>query len=331
MPGICNIGFRSMIRGLLISSLCIYVLMIPPAYSEYGFMQGKEKASFDLVDEKDLIALSALLSDNNIFHYLSVYKNASALSYAELDGLLVRARKIPSAKALIELIERMMIRRENEGIFLLREDIIVNNTPVLSGSPSYGKSKEGLKVTELKAHAERFYFDNLRLKYRKNSLLNESDKLWVNPKALSGQGQSCKNKDEPSRGDAGFTYEKLAKLGEKKWSYRLKSDNLNDFYFGIRQWFKRYEEDLTDAAITKEVVITRNEYRIFCVDLLTGREIWSFADTDKNRGELTHAFRHPHQNSYGNEFLLNNNIIFTELSGKLVAVSIKNLFSPLLL
>ncbi|TAM38064.1 hypothetical protein EPN54_04630, partial [bacterium] len=303
----------------MISSLCVYIIMVSPGYAEDEFMQGKKIASLGLADENDLL------------RYLAVYKKIAALSYAELDGLLDKTKDIRSAKALNELVKRMMTRKENEGIFLLREDIIINNLPVLSGSPFYGKSKEGLKITALKAHAERFYFDNLRLTYRKNPLLNESDKLWVNPKVLSGQAQSDKSREEPSRENAGFTCEKLAKKADKIWSYRLKSDNLNDFYFGMRQWFKRYEEDLTDAAITKDAVIIRNEYRIFCVDLLTGREIWSFGDTDKNRPELTHALRHPHQNSYGNEFILHDNVLFTELAGKLVAVSIKDLFSPLLL
>jgi len=305
--------------------------MIRPGYAEYEFMRDKKIVSLDLADKNGLINLSAILSDNDAFRYLCVYKKISALSYAELDGLLARARNIPSAEALVELIERMMIRKENEGIFLLMEDIIINNTPVLSGSPFYGKSKEGLKAAALEAHAERFYFDNLRLKHRKNILLSESGKLWVNPKALSGQRKSGKNRGAPPRGNTGFTYEKLAKKADKIWSYRLRGDNLNDFYFGMRQWVKRYKEDLTDAPIIGEAAIIRNEYRIFCVDILSGREIWSFGGMDKNRREFTHSLRHPHQNSYGNELLLNNNIIFSELDGKLVAVSIKDLFFPLLL
>lgn len=303
--------------------------MISPGYAEHR--QGEQTALLDLADEKDIVALNSLLSDNNTLHYLAVYKKMSALSYTELDGLLGKAGNILSAKALAGLIEGMMTRKEDEGIFLLREDIIINNTPVLSGSPFYGKSRDGLKITALKAHAERFYFDNLRLKYRKNRLLNESDKLWINPKALSRQAQSDRKPDEALGKNTVIAYEKLAKKAQKTWSYRLKSDNLSDFYFDLRQWPKRYEEDLTDAAITEDAVIIRNEYRLFCVDLLTGREIWSFGDAGKNRCDLTHAFRHPHQNSYGGEILLSDNTIFTELAGKLVAVSIKDLFSPLLL
>jgi len=118
------------------------------------------------------------------------------------------------------------------------------------------------------------------------------------------------------------------------WDYELPSDKLSNFTVAAhkvqRQWLKRYEESALSPIIHEQTIILRNEYRLFCIDLLTGREIWTFSP-DTSGHEFYQTVRHPHHNSYGYELLLDNNVVYTELAGKLTAIVIEDLLHPVLL
>ena len=162
------------------------------------------------------------------------------------------------------------------------------------------------------------YFNNLKLKYRENKLLNEGGALTVGKRE---QGHIFKN--------AGYgLYEKPAREAKEIWSYRLKDDYVNDFFYDLRQWIKRYEEDLIFPVLYKDALILRNEYQMFCVDLLSGKEIWSMGGSDKSGCQYYQTFRNIHYNSYGYEFLLSGDMLFSELDGRLVAVTLENPLTP---
>lgn len=296
--------------------------------SEATLEDRKQIISFDLSKDENLIALNNYLCWEDILNYFTIRQKLLSMPYEELIILRERTMKLDSAKELNSLIDKILSKMEEENIFLLKEDIFIDNVPVLTDSPFYKGSVQSFKITDLKAHAEYVYFYNLKLKYKKNTLLKKTETLWINPKEKTGQEE--KNRATPRINSS--SYNLLVNEANQMWSYNLKDDNLTDFFFDdLRQWIKRYEESAISPIIYKDTIIMRNEHRLFCTELLSSKEIWSFGDMNKSGREFYQTFRHPHHNPYGYELLLANDVIFTELSGRLVAVTLKDILNPQLL
>lgn len=285
--------------------------------------------SLDVPEPASLIKLNRYLSEGDPLSYLTVREKLLSLSYPELSRIQADIDGESSLGALNGLIKDLL--SQTKDIFLLREDIFVNNTPLLIDSPFYPDSGKIFKITDIKPLAEFVYFYNFKLPYKKNNLLQKEDQLWYNG-GISRQvfPEDAKSglfsKEEPA-----YSYAELAHNASKLWSYQLKEDYVNNYFIKLRQWIKRYEEDLVFPVVDRDVAIVRNEYRFFFIDILSGTELSSFSLPDKKGHEYYHTFRYPHQNSYGYEFLLSGDMLFSELNGKLVAVDLKNILHPQLI
>ncbi|MEI6631313.1 MAG: hypothetical protein WCL25_01705 [bacterium] len=75
----------------------------------------------------------------------------------------------------------------------------------------------------------------------------------------------------------------------------------------------------------------RNNYRLFCIDASSGEELWSFKDRGSNGQEFYQTFKHISHGSYGYQFTVENDILFTELDRKIIAVRLSELYAPQLL
>jgi len=320
------------LKKIIIDVLCIAIMLFlffSITHNCEASYQEREKIShLDFRRIGDIKLLNDILYQDNLLNYFKVRERLLLMPYEQLNMLKKKTSKL-GFKNLNSVIDNTIFKMEKDNIFFLTEDIFVDNVPSSKESPFYKDSVFPLKITDIKPHAEYLYFYNLKLKYRKNTLLKETEEHWINPKENIKERENILPKSDINS----FPHQLLANEVKQIWSYELRYDNLTNFFNrrDTRQWIKRYEENPIFLVTYKGAVIIRNEHRLFCIDLLSGKEIWSVGDIDKNSQEFWQNFRHPHINSYGYEFLLVNDTIFTELSGKLVAFDIRDNLSPKLI
>jgi len=299
--------------------------------SEYaeGASEWENKiAALDLLKQEDLVTLNTSLAANGTLGYCKINEKLLPLTYEELQDLVERTDKTPSLKALHALFERALPRPED--IFLLREDIFINNKPLGDGSPFYRNTLLGAPVTDLKAHAEQVYVNNLKLKSSPHDLVMEKKDLWYGSRVLKPGTDAYLGRKENPQKKFSWTEGQKEESAPKSWSWQLKDDYRHDSLNAqaiVRQFLKHYEESPIQSVIYKNAIITRNAYRLFCLSQTTGKELWSF-NPDNSGQEFYHTFRHPHQNSYGYDFLLSEGVVFSELGGRLTAVDITNVLQP---
>jgi outer membrane protein assembly factor BamB len=209
------------------------------------------------------------------------------------------------------------------SLYLFNDEVFLNNTPRDINYPFYPADHD-FKVYEFNPQADHVYINNLKLKFRPNDLLQKDAYLWVNRKipALAPKAGII------STGQTSLPLDKINSAARRLWSFDLPSDNLKDFYFDMRQWVKKYEENPLYCAVYNTMVLLRNEYRVFCLDLLTGQKLWSLSVENGTGEEFLKTSRPPHQDAYGNEFLLEQGIVFTELNGKFVAIKTTDILKP---
>lgn len=285
--------------------------------------------SLDFSRPASLIKLNSYLNDEEPLCYLAVREKLLSLSYLELSRIQSDIDSESTLKNLNLLTKGLLL--ETQDIYLVREGIFVNNTPLLIDSPFYSDTGDGYKISGIRPHAEIVYFNNFKLPYRKNDLSEEENEFLYN-EAISKQFSL---KDEKpgfsSKKELVYPYTKLVHKASHLWSYRMRDDYVNNYFIKLRQWVKRYEEDLVFPVVHRGVVIIRNEYRFFFLDVRDGTELSSFGLSDIKGNEYHHTYRHPHQNSYGFEFLLSGDILFSELNAKLVAVDLEDILGPKLI
>lgn len=288
--------------------------------------------SLNFNDDRDLSFAEGLLSHGNLLDYFSIREKLLSLTYDDLNDVFLALENRKILGNLKHLVIAVMAKQKNE-VFSLQEDIFVNNVPFPEKSPFYPDAGSELKISELKPYAEHAYFYNLALNHCANKLTKKDDFFWVGSKKNEGEERGSldlENKDA----DADTLEIKTRRNGtiDALWTYRCREELLANYpQADMRQWVKTYEEPLLFPTVYGDRVILRNEYRIFCLDRSSGEEIWSFANEDKSGRENYKTVRHPHQNSYGGEFLLANEVLYTELNGRLIAIDLKRADDPKLL
>lgn len=266
------------------------------------------------------------ISTNDTLSYLSIRQKLLSFPYDRLLRLKKGIGKNSAAGSLNRLLDRIMYEDQINNMLSFEEEIIIDNQPLLIETPFYEDAENKLSITNLKPYAEHLYFYNLKLGYRKNSLIKKNEALWINPR-LVGKSEPLKPAEKAHRLDL----KKIPREVSAGFSYRLRENNQSDFFFFLRQWFKKYEEGQIYPVIHGNSIIIRNEYRLFCIDMSDGEEKWSFGDLDNSGQEFYQTFRHPHQNSFGYEFLLDSGTVFTELDHKFIAVKVDNSPAPQLI
>jgi outer membrane protein assembly factor BamB len=314
-------------RGVLLMSLFFGLasMICGPRYAEGACAWENKIAVLDPLKQDDLVAFNAALTTGSVLDYCKVREKLLSLTYEEFQDLISCTDKNNSLKTLHNLLERTL--PSPEDIYLLKEEIFINNVPFLGDSPFYSKVLSGALVTDLKPQAEQVYVNNLKLTYQKNDLTKKGDDLWLGPRTLKQETVAgfCASQDQPEM--FSWIADQRVKSASQSWSWQLKDDYRHDYFSAIRQYMKHYEEPTLQPVIYKNAVITRNAYRFFCLYLPNAKELWSIGP-DNGGQEFYHTFRHPHHNSYGDDFLFCNGIVFSELNGKLVAVDLTDICRP---
>jgi len=296
-----------------------YLNMAYPAeYRETNSQEREFISSLDLSTDANIELLNNYLSDRRILNFFKVREKLLTLSYERLRDLKILASNNSAFAQLDKLLARCISTMERES-FSCPEDILVNNAPLALDCPFYEDTGSSLKITDLKHYAETLYFYNLKLMYRENSLVQKTDTLWQSAKDLFSK-PLIRSLSEPTNQ---FPFDRLAVKASLMFSYNVKEDNKNAWIFG-RQLLKDYDGAGLCPVIYEDKVILRNEYSLFCLDILSGKQIWSFSNEDSLGQEFYQTFWNPHQNSYGYELLLEGGMVFSELDAKLIAVKLRD-------
>ncbi|MEI6631309.1 MAG: hypothetical protein WCL25_01685 [bacterium] len=312
----------------------VFSLILAFTVSLFYFCSGisageREKIFLSDLYGSGLITLNRSLSQGNLLDYFKVREKLLSLPYEELSALKERVKEKGSLPELGSLIEALLDKVEKKEIYLLNEDIFIDNTPVLKEFPFYEGATQGHEIAALRPYAEHLYYNNLKLRYRKNSLLRETDSLWVSRYGVQKKSPASQ---PHARGTIGCTlFNRISGRAAVLWSSALTEDTLSDYLISSRQWVKEYEEGQLSPIVYKDTIMMRNAYGIFCTDLLSGKELWFFEYPDDPGSRFCQTFSRPHLNIHGYYLLAAQDMLFTELGEKLVALSLKDIYSPRLL
>jgi len=309
---------------LIVSTLC------PPASAGPSERWDHKIAELDFLKPQDRLACNEMLTQGSILSYCKTQEKLLPLAYEELQTLVSETQNQPSLERLNELLQHSIPKPET--LYYLPESFYVDNTPLLKDAPFYSQVLAGADITAMVAHAEQIYVDNLKLSYGKNNLRQAADDLW---QADPASAWPVKVKLElavglnqlppPAAGEQG----PVRYTANKNWSWLWPDDQRHDYFISARQVMKHYPESHLQPQIYRNTVLVRNAYKVFCLALGSGELLWSLGP-ENNGQEHTHTFRHPHQNTYGNDFLLAEGVVFSELNNRLTAIDVTNITQPVI-
>lgn len=312
--------------GLLVS-----IFIILPRYSCLESSGAAVTETSENLNDKNIADFTNYLPQADLLNWLRLRERLMFLSVPELTKILDKVRFNGNAKVLSKAIEQIILDKKKEDLYVLKYDCLIGNKPQQLDMPSYNGLFQGLTISAIKPYAENLYFYNLNLKYGINSLLlNKGDGLWNPAVILKHKNGSLKDCYLSLERVSDFPLNILITKKMLSWSYNLKSDNFIPFFL-LRQWIKEYEENQIRPVIYQNAVIVRNEYRIFCLDLASGNELWSFGNVDNTYREYYLTAFHLHCNSHGYRILLAGNIVYADLGGNIVALDLKNILKPVLI
>ncbi|MFH0918160.1 MAG: PQQ-binding-like beta-propeller repeat protein [Candidatus Omnitrophota bacterium] len=273
--------------------------------------------------------LYAQARDKNIFSYFDVRNTLLSMDYGDLEKLKNITLPNTDTSALKDMIRAVQEKKNSEAFFYLAEDILVRNVPL----PARWQSGKGLPVaiTSFDPQSEYAYFNNPRFIDRPQPLVRQGEYLWTNPVNLKSQKQSLPHSNSGNN-------QKITELasGPKSevfntgWSFEVEDDLLRDYVFDVRHWNKKYEENQMRPLRYKGAVFVRNEYRIFCLDAAKGTRLWAFALAESQGRQYYQSFSLPHLNPGGTEMYLDNGVLYTELSGTVIALKVADPLHPAL-
>lgn len=277
----------------------------------------------DFIKRTDLSELGNRIQKGNILDYLRIRQRLYSFTFDELNELKKHIKKNASMKFIANLIDK--IAEGKAELYNFKEDFLLNNKPLLEDRPFFPDKERTIKGIVIKS--ERLYFNNLKLSYKKNELKTIDDSLSINPQIVKKSDRSFKiKKSDPM--EKYIDEEYVFQRAYQKWQFRLNPNSLYDIS-DPRMYLKKYSENMIQPIILGNTLFLRNEYRLFAVDLHSGKQIWSVSP-DTSGEEFYETAIHMHHNPYGYEMLLDNGMLYTELAGKLVAYDITGREEPML-
>lgn len=281
-----------------------------------------------LSDNKNIELLSRLLMQENILNLFTIREKLLSLSY---EDLLILRKKICNnthTKILDTFSLGILAKMEGEGIFLLPEDVFINNQPQFVDTPFYPHRLDNYSITQLKPYAEYLYFDNLKLIYTPRQLLQKDEELWCNPVIKGVQASMTGSLSLDNNNFPQWQMSSFRKEAGPIWSYELYKDNLSAYLFDHRVWLKKYIENEMRPVFYGDTIILNNKHRIFCIDSISKTVIWSLSEIEQTGEEYYQTCYPIHQNGYGYEFLIADDMLFSECNGKLIAAELKDFLNP---
>lgn len=318
---------------LLFNHFCVIcaLLLITCQLSWAAADNAQDPAVSKYLKKENILTYNSYLSQGDLLNWLRLRESFLSLPVSELKMIFNKIRPDENVQPLSRAIEQIIRGKEKEDLYVLKYDCLIRNKPLQLDLPSYHGSFQGLTIFALKPYAENLYLDNLSLRYDKDSLFsNKEDDLWSNLTVSKNKNIPLKNYYLPLSRVTNLAVDKLISQKKLLWSYNLKWDNFSPFFI-LRQWIKEYEEDARVPIIYQNTVIIKNEFRIFCLDLTSGKELWSLGNVDNSFRENYLTAFPVHCNAHGYRIILAGHTVYADLGGNLVALDIKDIFKPVLL
>ena len=317
---------------MLKNRICIIgLLLIACQFSWIVAANAQDPTVSKQLNKEDILTYNSYLSEGDLLNWLRLRERLLSLSVPELKIILDKTRVFVDVQPLRRAIEQIIQEKKKEDLYVLKYDFLIRNKPQQLDLPSYSGSFQGLTISAIKPYAENLYLDNLNLRDIANSqLLNKGDDLWSIAVVSKNKNIPLKDSYLPLGRIIDLPIDKLISPKTLRWSYNLKWNNFIPFFI-LRQWIKEYEEDTNPPIVYQNTVIIKNEFRIFCLDLTSGKELWSFGNVDNSFRENYLTAFYPHCNAHGYRIILAGNTVYADLGGNLVALDIKNILKPVLL
>lgn len=291
--------------------------------SEVYYNDSQAKDTTHFINHEDLGQIRCYIEKGNILDYLRIRQKLYTLKFDELRQLKKYVKNKTVMKPLVNIIDEICAEKAN--LYTFKEVFLLNNIPLLAHLPFY--KGEGRNIAAIEKSAERLYFNNLKLSYKKNLLEEISDDWSINPQMVKKNSRAFGI--EKSEIAQQYINDETAYLkASQKWAYRLSPNSLYNIS-QIRALIKKYNESLIQPIVLEEIVLLRNAYRIFAVDFYTGEQLWSMSPDISGEG-FYETTMHPHHGPYGYEMAFDGNVLYAELNGKLVAYDISKRERPVL-
>lgn len=305
--------------------ICIFIFLLPCKVVADVFPEVYPlKDTINSFNQISPNRIKHCFEEGNILDYLYLRRELYGFTFDKLSQLKEYLNKKPAYRALANLVNEIYIEKSN--IYTFKEEFLLNNVPSDKYLPFY--KDEDRVIEKIAQSAERLYFNNLKLFYKSNSLRNINDNLFVNSRlALKIDNffkMIRKTGDLPKPKPADYVLQKV--VGE--WGYKLKADN-NYNRSHERALVKLYCENIIQPILLKNIVLLRNAYRLFALDLYSGKQIWSVSP-DTSDEEFYETAIHLHHIPYGYGMLFDKGIVYAELAGMLVAYDINIQIKPVL-
>ncbi|MFA6217625.1 MAG: hypothetical protein WDL87_08275 [Candidatus Omnitrophota bacterium] len=284
------------------------------------------------INNKDnLASLKGLLdNDSDIINYFKVREKLFSIPFDTLSAL---SGQYKSEDSFSRLLRHVLSQREKSGLFVLDEDILINNTPLLNGSPFYPDSKKPWLISSLSPEADHLYLTNLKLKYTPLDLKCISGSWWAKDDILKSPLAELVKYNNCNY-ESLLPVEDTAGPSECSWKYSLKKDKISPFLVNlaeVRNWVKIYEGSRVKPHVFRDSVFIRNSSRLFCLDMKTGQLRWSLGNFDGKEYELYQVFDPPYLNYLANDFILEEGIVYADFRGNFTAIDVKNASSGVVL
>ena len=323
---------KAYIKKIGIGSIVIIVIILSLLYffnTSQRSTSHKKILELDLSLQSSLKILNFLLTEDNLYGRLYAREKLFLASYEDLKKILLFTQKKSSLAGVSAEIKNIIDVRENAQQFLLEEDILLNYAPL---SYNERKSDEVLNIKHLRKDREYLYPKELILNYSPSNLVKVGKDYLFNPKKVVVNSRENISRTHSASNPRRYSIQKSNQPFFEGWRFFVPEDFLSIWFFwDLRQWVKRYEESSLFPIVNGDVVYLRNENRLFCLSKYDGYELWSL-DFDNNQGEQYYqTYRHPHQNSFGYEMLVEKARIYTEIRGSFIAINVEDIKSPRIL
>ena len=328
---ISRINLRQLVRWCSFGLVFLWFVFFMPTTSmaKTGDQWISALSSVDIEDSDLERLLIHALSSDNLLAQSAAYEKLNSLTFVEIRRML-DSTKLQTKFSLLNVHLGYLLKHKNDRQLMVREDILLDCQPSVRMASFYKNDKKPREITSLSAQVEQIYNQNLVIARQRDELIQKDADTWVG----TGSVSFSKNKKQISFPGVSLSAEiadQLTKRISWGWRHKLIDDKLHDYFFTNRQWFKKYEEFLQTPVYFKNYVVLRNEFRLFGLDVLTGKTLWTWSRPDTTHRECYQTLRQPHINSYGGELTLHADKIITELDGSLIALLLDSKDSPQLL
>ncbi len=276
----------------------------------------KKIAEADIFEQETLMFMEEHLEEKNILTYLAVRQRFNSLPRDKTEKLKKKVSGSGQYSRLESFLKQHL--QEERNLMVHVSDIAVDIKPLKKSAPFTVNHRGRFKLSDLKPVSERAYFLNPDFEYTPSNLVKKDEFHWWNPE------YAVENPFKEQEYDKTLFKRRPIPEPELQWTYEYEPTRLtNSAMVGSRKPLSLNEDNEIYTATHEGILLFRDNYRIFSIDMASGRKLWEYPSARRYTSEHYLTYRHTHQPASGNKFLVAGDYIYSELNGKLVALRLK--------